>query len=180
MSLPIAPGTYGIDTVHSQLGFSVTHLGISTVRGTFDRYSGALYVGESLADTVIAIEAEMSSINSGNVLRDEHVHNADFLDVANHPQMLFRSTAIEESGSGYSMTGDLTIRGTTLSVTFDASFNGSAIFPIDGSTHHGFCATGSISRSAFGVSYGVPLISDEVSLFLDVQFVEPLADDAQP
>lgn len=173
MSLPIAPGTYGIDTVHSQLCFAVTHLGISTVRGTFDRYSGALFVGETLDDTVITIEAEMDSINSGNTLRDQHVHGAEFLDVANHPQMLFRSTSISGEGADYAMKGDLTIKGATLPVTFDASYNGSAVFPIDGSTHHGFTATGTISRTAFGMGYGVPLVSDEVVLILDVQFIQP-------
>ena len=60
----IAPGTYGIDTTHSQVGFAVRHLGISSVRGTFDRCSGALFVGNARADTVVTIEAEMASINS--------------------------------------------------------------------------------------------------------------------
>jgi len=176
MSLPIAPGTYGIDPVHSQLTFAVSHLGISTVRGTFDRYSGALFVGSTLADTVISIEAEMASINSGHPVRDEHVQGAEFLDAANHPQMQFRSTAITEDGSGYSMKGDLTIKGTTMPVTLHASYNGAALFPVDGSTHHGFTATGSISRSAFGVSYGVPMVSDEVVLTLDAQFVQPVPE----
>jgi polyisoprenoid-binding protein YceI len=176
MSLPIASGTYGIDTAHSQLGFAVKHLGISSVHGTFDRYSGELRVGPTLADTVIEIEAEMASINSGNTARDEHVHAAQYLDVENHPRMLFRSTAITEAGVDYAMTGDLTIKGTTVPTTLHVSYNGSATFPMDGSTHHGFTATGSISRSAFGVSYGVPVVSDDVALTLDVQFIEPAVD----
>lgn len=175
MSLPIAPGTYGIDTVHSQLGFGVRHLGISTVRGTFDRFSGTLTVGEGLAGTSVAVEAEMASINSGNSMRDEHVHGEGFLDVANHPRMSFRTTSIAEAAGGYAMTGDLTIRGVTVPVTFQAAYNGAGVFPMDGSTHHGFLATGSISRTAFGVSYGVPVVSDEVTLTLDVQFVVPAA-----
>lgn len=176
MSLPIDPGTYGIDTVHSQLAFGVKHLGISTVRGTFDRFAGALFVGETLADTVVTIEAEMASINSGNTMRDQHVHGAEFLDVANHPQMTFRTTSIVETATGYAMTGDLTIRGATLPATFQATYNGSAVFPVDKSTHHGFVATGTISRSAFGVSYGVPMVSDDVALTLDVQFVSAAVD----
>ena len=173
MSLPIAPGTYGIDTAHSQLSFAVTHLGITTVVGTFDRFSGALYVGSGLADTVIAIEAEVASINTGHEMRDEHVRAEGFLDTANHPQMLFRSTAIVEAGSGYSLKGDLSIKGTTMPVTLEASYNGAAIFPVDGSTHHGFLATGSISRDAFGVGTGVDILSDDITLTLNVQFVQP-------
>ena len=175
MSLPIAPGTFGIDTVHSQLGFGVKHLGISVVHGTFDRFTGSLHVGDSLADTVITIEAELASINSGNAMRDQHVHGAEFLDVANHPQMQFRSTSITEAGSGYELAGDLTIKGITHPVVLSAAYNGSAVFPMDQSTHYGFSATGTISRSAYGVSYGVPMISDDVTLTLDVQFVSPAA-----
>lgn len=175
MSLPITPGTYGIDQVHSQLGFAVRHLGISNVRGTFDRFSGALVVGETLADTTITIEAEMASINSGNSMRDGHVHGDGFLDVVNHPTMTFRSTSIADQGSGYTLTGDLTIRGTTLPVVLQAAYHGAAVFPVDNSNHHGFSAAGSISRTAYGVSYGVPMVSDEVALTLDVQFVSPAA-----
>ena len=176
MALPIAPGSYGIDTIHSQLGFAVTHLGISTIRGTFDRYSGALYVGDDLASTVVAVEAEMGSINSGDRGRDEHMVGPDFFDTAAHPQMNFRSTSIVEAGSDYTMTGDLTIKGITHPVTFDVTFNGSNTFPLDDSTHFGFAATGLISRSSFGISYIVPLVSDEVKLSLDAQFVLPRAD----
>ncbi len=173
MSLPIPTGSYGIDTTHSQLGFSITHLGISIIRGTFDKYDGSLTVGGSLADTTVSIDAEMASINSGNSMRDGHMHGEDFFDVANHPTMSFRSTAIEESDSGYAMTGDLTIRGITQSITLAAEYNGSGVFPMDQSTHFGFAARGTISRSAFGVSYGVPMVSDDVKLILDVQFVQP-------
>ena len=176
MALPIVAGTYGIDTNHSQLGFSVRHLGISVIRGMFDRYSGALYVGDDLASTVVAIEAEMASINSGNRDRDEHMYGADWFDIANHPQMTFRSTSIVEAPGGYTMTGDLTIKGITRSVTFSSIYNGSNTFPMDQSTHFGFEASGSISRSAFGVSYGVPLLSDDVKLTLDAQFILPPAD----
>ena len=138
MALPIAPGTYSIDTHHSQLGFAVTHLGISTIRGTFDQFSGALTVGPDLASTVVTIEAEMGSINTGDRARDDHMSSPDFFDTAAHPQMTFRSTSIEEAGSGYKMTGDLTIKGVTKPVTFDVTFNGSETFPMDSSTHFGF------------------------------------------
>lgn len=173
MALPIAPGTYGIDTNHSQLGFSVRHLGISHIRGTFDRYSGAFTVGDDLASSGVTVVAEMASINSGNGDRDAHMHGADWFDVANHPQMSFRSTSIAEAPGGYTMTGDLTIKGITQPVTFSANYNGSNIFPVDQSTHFGFEASGSIRRSSFDVSYGLPLLSDEVKLSLDVQFVLP-------
>jgi polyisoprenoid-binding protein YceI len=102
---------------------------------------------------------------------------SDWFDTANHPQMSFRSTSVVESAGGYTMTGDLTIRGITHPVTFDVIYNGSNTFPMDQSTHFGFEASGSISRTSFDVSYGVPLLSDEVKLTLDAQFILPPADD---
>lgn len=176
MTLPIAPGTYGIDTMHSQLGFYVSHLGISLVRGTFDSYTGSLTVGRALGETALSIDAEMASVHTGNEKRDLHLHGEDFFDVANHPQMSFRSTSIDENGSTYALIGDLTIRGITRSVTLSATYNGSGVFPMDKSTHYGFSASGTISRSDFGVAYGVPLASDDVALMLEAQFVSPASD----
>jgi polyisoprenoid-binding protein YceI len=173
MGLPIEVGTYPIDTAHTQLGFSIVHLGISTISGTFDEFRGELTVGDDLSDTSVTIEAEMASINSSNPLRDERVHAADYLDVANHPRMSFRSTSIAESTSGYALNGDLTIRNVTVPTTFDVTYNGRAIFPIDGTTHFGFTGRATISRSAFGVSQAPDVISDEVDLTLDVQFSRP-------
>ena len=175
MGLPIGVGTYPIDTAHSQLGFSLTHLGITAIRGTFDEYSGELKVGDNLDDTSVTIEAQTSSINTGNALRDENVQPAEYLDVANHPGMSFRSTSIAERNSGYDLTGDLTIRSVTMPMTFDVTYNGEATFPIDGSTHFGFTARATISRSAFGVSHAPDVISDEVDLMLEVRFVRPAA-----
>ena len=106
-------------------------------------------------------------------MRDEHMHGPEWFDVANHPQMIFQSTSITETGSGYALTGHLTIKGATLSTTFDTSYNGSALFPLDQSTHFGFSAGTTISRSAFDVSFGVPLVSDEVELQLEAQFIQP-------
>jgi polyisoprenoid-binding protein YceI len=173
-TLPIPSGTYAIDDWHSQLGFSVRHLGISTVRGSFDKYTGSLVVGDDLAATSVTIEAEMGSANTGNPGRDGHLQGEDFFDAANHPTMSFRSTSIADQGDNkFALTGDLTIRGTTKPVTLDVSFNGSGVFPMDQSTHVGFGATGTIKRTDFGVNYGVPLVSENVELNLDLQFVAP-------
>ena len=176
MALPIAPGSYGIDAVHSQIGFAVTHLGISIIRGTFDRFFGELHVGDDLAATVVVVEAEVASINSGSRDRDASVLGPDFLDATAHPDMRFRSSSIVEEGGSYTMTSDLTIKGITHPVKLNVTFNGSSNFPVDDSTHFGFTAAGIISRSSFGVSALVPLVSDDVTLSIDAQFVLPKAD----
>ena len=113
---------------------------------------------------------------SALLLRGLCMYGPDWFDVANHPQMNFRSTSIVEAPSGYTMTGDLTIKGITQSVSFRTTYNGSSTFPMDKSTHYGFEASGLISRSAFGISYGLPLLGDEVNLTLDAQFVLPPAE----
>ncbi len=171
MSLPMAPGTYQIDPVHSQLGFSVTHLGISVVRGSFDRFDGTLSVGDDLAATSVALDAEIASMNSGNEARNEVMLGEDWLDAASHPMLSFRSTSISTNGDGYHLGGDLTLRGTTNPIVLAVLYNGAADFPFDGKTHHGFSANGQISRSAFGVSIGVPMVTDEVVLQLEAQFI---------
>ena len=173
MTLPIPPGTYGIDPVHSQIVFAIRHLGISTIRGTFDRFGGSLTIGDVLSDTSVTVEADMSSLNSGNSMRDEHVHGPDFFDLTTHPNMTFQSTSVAESGDGYALTGDLTIRGVTIPITFDTTFNGSDVFPVDGSTHFGFSASATISRTAFGMGSFIPVLSDKVAVQLEAQFVRP-------
>jgi len=173
MVLPIVDGTYQIDAVHSQLGFCVTHLDISLVRGTFDVFTGSLTIGATVADTAVSVEAEMVSVNTGNAARDKHLLGGDFFDVDNHPQLGFKSTSVSETGDGYELKGELTIKGITNTVTLAGTYNGSGVYPMDGSTHHGFSLSGAISRSAFGVSYGVPMVTDEVKLLLEAQFIEP-------
>lgn len=173
MTLPISPGTYEIDTLHSQLGFSVTHLGLSLVRGTFDSYRGSLSVGQSLDTTTVEVEADMKSVASGHPMREEYLQGEDFFHSAEHPTMTFRSTGLSELADAYELGGDMTIRGVTRPVTFAVTYNGSAIFPLDGSTHYGFSAEGTILRSDFGLSTAIPIVTDEVDIQLEVQFVEP-------
>ena len=173
MSLPIPAGTYGIDPMHTQIGFAVKHLGISTVRGTFDQFTGSLTVGTDLASTNVAVDATIGSVNTGNGGRDGHLQGAEFFDAENHPTMTFRSAGIDQSGDDYVLNGELTLRGVTKPVALAVTFNGTGVFPMDKSTRYGFEAVGEISRSDFGVSYGIPMVSDKVKLALDVQFVQP-------
>jgi polyisoprenoid-binding protein YceI len=168
MSLPIEAGTWALDTWHTQLGFAVRHLGISTVRGLFKSYDGSVVVDGSGAK--IDVWAELTSVETGNPGRDQHLQGADFFDSANHPKLTFTSTAIDTAAG--TITGDLTIKGVTKPITLNTTFNGTGTFPMDQSFHAGFVATGSFNRSDFGVSYGVPLVSDSVELTLDVQLVK--------
>jgi polyisoprenoid-binding protein YceI len=157
--------------MHTQIGFAVTHLDISVVSGTFDHYDGSLTVGEALDDTSLRIEAKMASINSGNPMRDETVRGENFLDVETHPTLTFTSTAVSATESGYALAGDLTIKGVTNPITLEATYNGSGVHPVDELEHHGFSARGSLDRGTFDVEAGIPLVSADVALTVEAQFI---------
>jgi polyisoprenoid-binding protein YceI len=173
MSLPIPAGVYPIDTVHSQLRFSVDHLGISVIHGLFETFRGELAVGEDLGGTSVWFEIDAASINSASPDRDNALRGADWLDVDHHALMTFRSTSIADSGKGYALSGDLTIRGTTQPVTFDVTYNGSAPFVFDGSTHFGFAVQAVINRDGFELVALPDMVGHDVELSLDLQFVRP-------
>ncbi len=171
-ALPIDAGTWKLDPTHSQLGFSIRHLGISNVRGLFPTVDGTVEVASD-GTSKIDVEVELASVQSGNQYRDEHLQAEPFFDTANHPKLTFSATKVEVTGDNVGkIHGDLTIRGITKPVTLDATFNGTGESPMDQSFRAGFHAVGSINRTDFGVSYGVPMVSDEVQLSIDVQLVK--------
>lgn len=172
--IPLSPaGVWAVDTGHTQIGFSIRHLGISTVRGFFTDYAGAAIIGDDLESSSITISAKTSSVNTGNSWRDGHLQGADFLDCENHPEMSFASTSLVAADDAYALEGDLTIRGVTKRVPFSLAFYGTDVFAVDSKTHAGFLATATILRSDFGAGYGVPVASDEVKIRIDAQLVEP-------
>jgi polyisoprenoid-binding protein YceI len=172
--IPISPtGVWRIDTSHTQVGFSLTHLGISTVHGLFAHYSGHATIGPDPESSSVEVTASTNSINTGNSWRDEHLLGADFLDADRFPELTFRSTAIVPAGDRYTLDGDLTIKGISKRVPFDLMFNGTNVYALDEKTHAGFLATAVILRSEFDVGYGVPIASDEVRLRIDAQLIAP-------
>jgi len=174
-TLPLAPGQWAIDLNHSGVFFVVRHLGLSNVRGRFDRFDATLEVGSTLDDVVVRAEVDLSSVDTNNADRDAHLRTSDFFDVDTHPTMSFRSTAVTGAGDNYELAGDLTIAGTTRPVTLDVEFNGTEVFPADQSTHAGFTVTGEIRRSDFGIVRGAEkvLLGDKIKIDLDLQFVAP-------
>lgn len=175
MALPIDAGIYPIDKVHSQLRFTVEHLDIAFIHGLFERFSGELVVGDDLAGTSAWIEVETASIDSASPDRDAQLRAADWLDVDNHPLMTFRSTSADAIDGRYALTGDLSIKGTTLPVTFEITYNGSAPFVFDGSTHFGFVSRATIDRTAYGLMALMDMVGHDIELRLDLQFVRPAA-----
>jgi polyisoprenoid-binding protein YceI len=170
----IAAGTWKIDTVHSEVGFTVRHL-MSKVRGTFREFDGAIEVAPDLADSKVAVTVQMASIDTGTRQRDDHVRSGDFLDIASFPTMTFVSNGLRPDGEGFRLAGDLTVKGVTRPVELTAEFLGVEDF--SGDTRVGFEATTTLNRKDFGVDANIPLggerflIGDEVSVQLAVQAV---------
>lgn len=177
--LPLAPGPWALDTNHSSVGFAIRHLGVSKVRGRFQRFDVDVVVGTTLADTLVTATVDMASIDTGNPDRDGHVRSADLLDVERRPTMTFRSSSITERRGGWVLDGDLTIGDITRPQRLDVEFGGIEDFPMDGSRHAGFEATGELRRKDFGIDLALPpgvasvALGDVVKLDLDIQLREP-------
>jgi len=178
-TLPLAAGTWAADPSHTTVGFVVRHLGLSKVRGRFDGVTAQLVVGDDLAGSSVSAEIEMGTVKTGNADRDAHLASSDFFNAETNPTMTFRSTTIAGEGEEFTMVGDLTINAITKQVELEVEFFGTSMFPMDQSTRAGFSATGTVSRKDFGISFNAPvgadkvMISDKVTLDLDVQLVAP-------
>ena len=133
-------GTWTIDPVHSEVSFVVRHMMVSKVRGRFDKFEGTIVTAPDPLQSSVTATVDLSSVNTGEPNRDNHIRSADFFEVESHPTMTFRSTGVRPDGDNFLLDGDLTIRGTTRPVTLKLEVNG---FGPDayGGTRAGFSAT---------------------------------------
>lgn len=176
--LPIPAGTYNIDPAHTVAGFSVKHLEIALVKGRFKDLTGTINFDDKVAaNSSVEFSAKIESIDTGVAQRDEHLRTADFFDAAKFPTMSFKSTKVEKKGKGYIVTGDLTIKGVTKTVSFPFSITGAVKDPWGG-TRFGVAASTSIDRREFGITYGTALpiggfdIANDVAIDLQVEAVK--------
>lgn len=169
-------GTYSIDPTHSNVEFAVKHMMITTVKGRFGDVKGAIELPES-GQPNVDVTINTASIDTRTEARDNHLRSADFFDVEKYPEIRFVSTDALRTGGGYSLSGNLTIKGITKPVTLAVTSEGSGVDPW-GNQKSSFSATGKFNRSEFGLNWnaaleaGGVLVSDEVKLSLDVQLVK--------
>lgn len=173
----LTPGTWTIDPAHSQVSFSVRHLMVSKVRGSFATFSGAIEVpadGTPTATTTIAVD----SFTTGNEQRDGHIRSADFLEVAKYPTMSFRSTGLRAHGSDFMLGGELTLHGVTKPIELALEFNG--VNPGMGNGPvAGFEATTELNRRDFGIDINMPLegggvvVGDKITVSLEIEAGQP-------
>lgn len=149
-------GTWAIDPSHSTTSFIVRHLGLAKVRGGFGVLSGTIEVAEKPEDSSVTVEIDAASIDTGDQGRDDHLRSPDFLDVAEHPNVIFSSTGVIKGKDGWKITGDLNVHGITKGVELDVTFEGSATDPWGG-TRIGMSATTEINREDFGLTWNQAL-----------------------
>jgi polyisoprenoid-binding protein YceI len=166
-------GTWAIDPVHSSVGFSVRHLMVSKVRGTFEQFSGSISVADDGTPSVTA-EIAVDSVRTGNEQRDAHIKSADFFDVDNFPTATFTSIGVRDNGDRYVLDGDFTLRGVTKPVSLELEFNG-----VNPGMGHGevagFAASVVLNRKDFGIEIDMPLetggavVGDKVTITIEIE-----------
>jgi polyisoprenoid-binding protein YceI len=174
----VLTGDYTIDPSHSRLGFSARHAMVTTVRGQFGDFDGTAHVdAENPAASTVELTIRAASIATGTADRDGHLVSADFFDVENHPEITFTSTSVERDGAEWAITGDLTIKGVTKSVTIPFDETGTAVDPF-GNTRVGFEGATTINRKDWDLTWnaaletGGVLVSEKIKLEFDISAIK--------
>jgi polyisoprenoid-binding protein YceI len=169
-----AKTTWKIDTTHSEIGFKVKHMMISTVSGSFEDFDATVESeDDSFQNADFSFSAKIDSISTKNADRDTHLKSDDFFNAEKFPELTFKSKSFD----GNKLTGDLTIRDITKEVAMDVDFNGIAVDPY-GQTKAGFEAETTINRKDFNLTWnaiteaGSIVVSDKVKLIANIQFVK--------
>jgi polyisoprenoid-binding protein YceI len=170
---------WAIDKSHSEADFSVKHMGISTVHGSFRGVSGVVKF-EAGNSAVWGVEAtvDVNTVDTGVAQRDQALRSPEFFDVAKYPTMTFKSTSVKTQGSTYLVTGDLTLHGVTKPVTLTLESPGNEQVGMDAkSVHRGFTATTTINRQDFGLTWngtlksGESVVGNDIKIELDIEAV---------
>ncbi len=173
-----AESTWNLDASHSNAGFAIRHLVVSTVRGNFTRFTGTLKLDEAdVTRSIVDATIDVASVDTRVADRDAHLKSPDFFDVAKYPAMTFKSTRVVAAGKDkLAVTGDLTLHGVTRPVTLEVTTS-PEVKGMFGESRRAFAATGKINRKDFGLSWSKaveagPVLGDEVTLTLEIEAVK--------
>ncbi|TXE10344.1 polyisoprenoid-binding protein [Gelidibacter salicanalis] len=165
---------WNVDASHSEVGFKVKHMMISTVKGAFEKFDASAETeSDDFKNAKFNFSAKVDSINTKNEDRDTHLKSEDFFNAEKYPELTFKSTSFD----GNKIVGDLTIKDVTKEVTLNTDFNGVAVDPY-GQTKAGFEITGKINRKDFGLTWnavteaGSIVVSDTIQFAIDLQFIK--------
>lgn len=167
----VVAGKYQVDTDHTLVVWTVNHMGITPLTGAIAASGGTLDIDPSKPESAkVNVTFKIADVTTTAPAFTKHLLSADFFEVDKHPTASFTSTAVEASGNKAKITGNLTIKNITRPVTLDAEFFGAGTNPMSKKLEAGFTATAQISRSEFGLGYGVPIVSDQVELRIAAAF----------
>lgn len=172
-----APETYVLDPTHTLPGFAVNHFGMSTVRGMFEGASGKVVLDRAAKTGSIELKIATATVYTGynkptgaGRTRDEHLRSADFFNVAEFPEMTFKSTKVQFAGDKPdSIEGTLTLLGVTKPVTLKVDAFNCGTNPMTKKDMCGADVSGVIKRSDFGMKYAIPAVGDEIRLSIAVE-----------
>lgn len=172
-----AQSKWNVDASHSNVKFSVSHLVVSEVEGSFRKFDGTIEAPtEDFNNAVINFTVDVASVNTDNEKRDEHLKGDDFFNAEKYPKMTFKSTSFKKGkGNNYVLEGNLTIRDVTKKVKMNVTYGGTMKDPW-GNTKAGFKTTAAISRKEFGLKWntmteaGGAVVGDEVTIILKLEF----------
>ena len=169
----VPSGEYALDSSHGYITFTYNHLGFSNPRVGFNSFDTKLELDSSNPENSrVEVTIDASSIDSRVAEFNEHLNSSDFFNTAEYPTITFRSTRVEATGENtFDVTGDLTILGTTKSVTLATTINGAGIHPMKEVPTVGVSASTKLMRSEWGLGAYVPAVSDEVELSIEVELL---------
>jgi polyisoprenoid-binding protein YceI len=169
-----AEGKWTIDPAHTTVGFTVRHL-MSKVHGTFSEVSGQVVTGPDPSGSTATAVIAVSSVSTGNQMRDDHLRSADFFDAERYPAMTFASRQLRPADGCWVMSGELMIRNVTRRVDLEVEFLGTDPTGLQGEPRIGFSARAAISRRDFGITFGLAadgtkiVVADKVDIVLDIE-----------
>ncbi len=170
----VVAGDYTVDTGHTQVLFTVNHLGFTEYTGQFTQPTGSLTLDPAnAANDKVEISFPIEQVSTTVPGLNTHLKSADFFDAAKFPTGKFVSTKVTVSGETATIEGNLTLKDVTKPVVLAARFVGAGNAPMGAKKPYvGFAATTSIKRSDFGISYGIPMVSDKVDLVINAGFAQ--------
>jgi polyisoprenoid-binding protein YceI len=183
---PAAAETYRVDITHSTFLFSANHIGYTDVFGLFREWGGEFtFDPKEPEKTKVKVEVKTESLDTNDARmqaqggvrgRNEHLRSADFFNVKEFPTMVFESTKVEKTGEKTAkLHGNITLLGVSKPAVFDVTFNKAAPHPVPaykGVMTAGFTIRGTVKRTDWGMKFGVPAVSDEVALIIQIEAQE--------
>ncbi len=167
----VTAGTYNVDPAHTQVTWTLNHMGFSMLSGQFGAQGGTLTIDPAkpaAAKLDVTFAIDQLSVTAEPFAH--HLKSKDFFDAATYPTARFVSTSVVASGKGARITGNLTIKNVTKPVTIDATFVGAGTNPMSKKLNFGFRGTATIKRSDFGLGYATPVVADSVKLDINAAF----------